>query len=162
MPYLIDGHNLIPKLPGVSLSDVDDEDRLIEILQEFARHKPGKRIEVYFDRRAPGAERSRTFGNIRAHFIAPPSDADTAIIARLKKLGGSARTWTVVSSDRKVQAAAREAGARVLRAEEFTRQIREAKAPSAEPSPLPSQKTQVNLTPEEVDEWEALFRRREQ
>ncbi len=161
MPYLIDGHNLIPKLPGVSLSDIDDEKRLIEILQEFARHKPGKRIEVYFDRRAPGARRTHTFGNIRAHFIAPPADADAAIISRLKKLGGAARTWTVVSSDRRVQAAAREAGARVLQAEEFTRQIRAANS-ATRSSPLPSQKTQANLSPEEIDEWEALFRRRRQ
>ena len=37
MPYLIDGHNLIPKVAGLSLKAVDDEMQLIELLQEFCR-----------------------------------------------------------------------------------------------------------------------------
>jgi hypothetical protein len=36
MPYLIDGHNLIPKL-GLRLDSMDDEQELIAILQEYAR-----------------------------------------------------------------------------------------------------------------------------
>ena len=36
MPYLIDGHNLIPKL-GLRLESLDDEMELIAILQEFCR-----------------------------------------------------------------------------------------------------------------------------
>ena len=36
MPYLIDGHNLIPKL-GLRLDSVDDEMELVAILQEFCR-----------------------------------------------------------------------------------------------------------------------------
>ena len=36
MPYLIDGHNLIPKL-GLRLDSMDDEMELIAILQEFCR-----------------------------------------------------------------------------------------------------------------------------
>jgi hypothetical protein len=39
MPYLIDGHNLIPKIPGMNLGDVDDETQLIEMLQEFCRRR---------------------------------------------------------------------------------------------------------------------------
>ena len=31
MPYLIDGHNLIPKM-GLKLADLDDEMQLIELL----------------------------------------------------------------------------------------------------------------------------------
>ena len=47
MPYLIDGHNLIPKL-GLRLDSVDDEMELVAILQEFARLERSQ-IEVYFD-----------------------------------------------------------------------------------------------------------------
>lgn len=36
MPYLIDGHNLIPKI-GLRLSEPDDELELIRLLQDFAR-----------------------------------------------------------------------------------------------------------------------------
>ena len=37
MPYLIDGHNLIPKVRGLSLQSMDDEMELVELLQEFCR-----------------------------------------------------------------------------------------------------------------------------
>ena len=43
MPYLIDGHNLIPK-SGIRLEAVDDELELIAALQDFARREPGARI----------------------------------------------------------------------------------------------------------------------
>ena len=49
MPYLIDGHNLIPKF-GLRLDSVNDEMELVSILQEFARLKRQK-VEVYFDER---------------------------------------------------------------------------------------------------------------
>lgn len=34
---LIDGHNLIPKIHGLSLKMLDDEMELIQILSEYAR-----------------------------------------------------------------------------------------------------------------------------
>jgi len=34
---IIDGHNLVPKIPGLHLKDEDDEVRLIELLQEYCR-----------------------------------------------------------------------------------------------------------------------------
>jgi hypothetical protein len=48
MPYLIDGHNLIPKL-GLRLDSMDDEQELVVILQEYARLERKKQVEVYFD-----------------------------------------------------------------------------------------------------------------
>ena len=39
MGYLIDGHNLIPKIPGMSLRMEDDEQELIQLLQDFSRYK---------------------------------------------------------------------------------------------------------------------------
>ncbi len=35
--YIIDGHNLIPKLPGRSLRELDDEMALVGLLQTFGR-----------------------------------------------------------------------------------------------------------------------------
>jgi uncharacterized protein len=116
MPYLIDGHNLIPKVAGLSLKAMDDEIQLIELLQEFCRIR-GKQVEVYFDNSPPGQPQSRLFGPVTARFIREGRTADDAIAARLKRLGRSARNWTVVSSDRAVQAGAREAQAQVLSSE---------------------------------------------
>src|SRR5262245_2786427 len=104
MPYLIDGHNLIPKL-GLRLDSIDDEMELIAILQEFHRlkHTSAGQVEVYFDAAPTSQARIRKLGAITAHFVRLGTSADNAIRNRLKKLGRSARNWTVVSSDRQVQ-----------------------------------------------------------
>ena len=59
MPYLIDGHNLIPRIPGLSLKDLDDETALIQILQRFAARQ-GSRVDVFFDRAPPGQADSKS------------------------------------------------------------------------------------------------------
>ncbi len=47
MPYLIDGHNLIGKVPNLRQNDPEDEKQLVELLQEFCQ-RTGKHVEVYF------------------------------------------------------------------------------------------------------------------
>ncbi len=114
MPYLIDGHNLIPKIPGLSLQAEDDEQQLITLLLEFCRLQR-KQVEVYFDNAPPGGVRARNFGNVIARFVRQGSTADQAIRQRLERLGRAARNWTVVSSDLAVQTEARGiSGARAL------------------------------------------------
>ena len=48
MPILIDGHNLIGRLPGISLADADDEQALVRLLLSY-RARTGKAITVVFD-----------------------------------------------------------------------------------------------------------------
>ncbi len=152
MPFLIDGHNLIPHVPGLSLQHIDDEVQLIQRLQ--AHHqRSGKKIEVYFDNAPAGYQRTQRFGSVTAHFVRRGSSADEAIRGRLQKLGRAARTWTVVSSDRQVQAAARAALANVVSSENFAVGL----ADQAETPPDPGTRAQVDLSPEEVDEWLRLF-----
>src|SRR5512134_3531141 len=117
MPYLIDGHNLIPKL-GLRLDTIDDEMELIAILQEFCRLER-KQAEVFFDG-APAAQAgTRKQGAVTAHFVRLGDTADNAIRNRLKKLGRSAQNWTIVSSDRQVQAEAHAAHAEVVSSDAF-------------------------------------------
>ena len=52
MPILIDGHNLIGRLPAISLQDPDDEEKLARMLSSY-RARTGKSITVVFD---PGGE----------------------------------------------------------------------------------------------------------
>ncbi len=122
MPLIIDGHNLIAKLPHLDLAEVDDETRLIELLQEYCRVKR-KQAEVYFDSGAPGQPRARILGNVTVHFARQGRTADQAICARLRRLAGEARNWDVVSSDHEVQAAARAARARVIPSETFAQRL---------------------------------------
>ncbi len=150
MPYIIDGHNLIPRV-GLRLDALDDEMALIEILREFCRVKK-KRVEVYFDGAPPGQNRTRKFGYVTAHFVRKGRTADDAIHARLRKMGKAARNWTVVSSDREVLFSAKSARAKEVNSDEFARQIEEAKFITFN-NPAEEKK----LSPQEVDQWMELF-----
>jgi predicted RNA-binding protein with PIN domain len=150
MPYLVDGHNLIPKV-GLRLDSFDDELELVAILQEFARlHR--RQVEVYFDG-APAAQAgTRSLGTVKAHFVRAETTADDAIARRLKKLGRAAKNWTVVSSDRQVQANARAAHAEVLSSEEFARLLQETpRGGSSKPA------ADRKVSQSEVDEWLRIF-----
>ena len=118
MPYIIDGHNLIPKLPGMHLDMVDDEMQLVELLQDFCRQRR-KQVDVYFDNAPAGGLKVQKYGAVTAHFTRSGIPADEAIRARLGRLGRESRNWTVVSSDRAVQAYARSAKAQIISSEIF-------------------------------------------
>jgi hypothetical protein len=150
MPYLIDGHNLIPKV-GLRLDSFDDELELVDLLREFSRlHR--RQVEVYFDGAPAGQAGTRGMGTVKATFVRAGTTADAAIARRLKKLGRAAKNWTVVSSDRQVQADAREARAEVLSSEGFARLLQQ--TPRVENS-KPAQDRKVS--PAEVDEWLKIF-----
>lgn len=153
MPYLIDGHNLIPKL-GLHLEDPDDELELIRLLQDFARVRR-QSVEVYFDGAPAGQAGERKFGAVKAHFVRRGGTADSAIHKRLEALGGSAKNWVVVSSDHEVQSAARMSRARVAASEEFVRMLREALTSST------SSTDDKKLSAGEVEEWLKIFGKKE-
>ena len=152
MPYIIDGHNLIPKIPGLSLQDIEDEIQLVKMLQEFCRINR-KRVEVFFDNAPPGQPVARNYGSVVARFVREGGTADQAIHSQLKRLGGEARNWTVVSSDREVQVNARNLRSKVISSEVFAQQLMEVLGESAE-SPLDSQS---ELSPQEVEKWMQIF-----
>ena len=148
MPYLIDGHNLIPKL-GLRLAEPDDEMELARILQEFARKKR-QQVEVYFDGAPPASAGTRKLGTVTGHFVSRGQSADSAMRARLISMGRSAKNWTVVSSDREVQTAARVNEAKFISSEEFVKLLRTALSNST--------KTEDRkISSQEVEEWLKLF-----
>lgn len=154
MPYLIDGHNLIPKL-GLRLDSIDDEMELVAILQEFCRSSR-RQVEVYFDGAPAPQAGTRKYVAVTAHFVRLGSSADEAIRKRLKRLGKSAKNWTVVTSDRQVQAEARAAQAQVISSDTFAgtlKQARNSASKRADPRELSSS---------ELEEWLKIFRERRQ
>jgi predicted RNA-binding protein with PIN domain len=150
MPYLVDGHNLIPKV-GLRLDSFDDELELVAILQEFARlHR--RQVEVYFDGAPADQAGTRSLGTVKAHFVRAGTTADAAIARRLKKMRRAAKNWTVVSSDRQVQAEAHTSHAEVLSSEEFARMLQETpRIDSAKPA------ADQKVSSAEVDEWLKIF-----
>ncbi len=152
MPYLIDGHNLIPKL-GLRLDSPDDEMQLVGVLQEFCRLQR-RDAEVYFDGAPVGQDRTQKFGIVTAHFVRLGTTADSAIKIRLGKMGRAARNWVVVSSDHAVQNSARTVHADVISSNKFAELLKKA-------SPLQSKlDTESKLSSEEVEEWLKLFGRK--
>lgn len=160
MPFLIDGHNLIPKL-GLDINSFDDEDELVMRLNEYCRLSRKGNIEVYFDNAPPGVPESRKVGLVTAHFVRRPLIADEAIRLRLKKFGRAARNWSVVSSDRRVQAEARAAGATVISSDEFAATVIDTLrvGPPPQAHPQPGAKP-GGMSERELNEWLALFNER--
>ena len=152
MPYLIDGHNLIPKL-GLRLDSIDDEMELIAVLQEFCRLER-RQVEVFFDGAPPTQAGTRKLGSVTAQFVRLGSTADNAIRNRLKQLRKSAKNWTVVSSDRQVQAEAHAAGAEVISSDAFAGMLKQAHDSAPKPG------NERKLSPREVDDWLNLFEQR--
>lgn len=152
MPYLIDGHNLIPKI-GLRLASMDDEMELVAILKEFCRLERRKQVEVYFDGAPAPQAGSRKMGAVTAHFVPLGTTADDAIRRRLKRMGKSAKNWTVVSSDRQVQADARAAGADIISSDAFARQMKKAR------DTVPKSAGDRELSKQEVEDWLSLFKK---
>jgi predicted RNA-binding protein with PIN domain len=150
MPYLIDGHNLIPKL-GLRLDSMDDEMELIVILQEFCRLEH-KQVEVYFDGAPTPHAGTRKLGTVTAHFVPLGTTADNAIRKRLKKMGKSAKNWAIVTSDRQVQTEARAARAEIISSDAFAKQLKQARDSAPKPS------NDRKLSSQEVDDWLNFFR----
>jgi len=152
MPYLIDGHNLIPKL-GLHLDSVDDEMELTTILQEFCRLER-KQVEVFFDGAPTPHAGTRKLGAVTAHFVRLGATADNAIRDRVKSLGKSARNWTVVSSDRQVQAEARAAQAEVISSDSFAGLLKRTRNSATKST------DERKLSKQEVEDWLKLFEER--
>jgi predicted RNA-binding protein with PIN domain len=148
MPYVIDGHNLIGRFPGIELEDPEDERKLLEVLEIFARFSRHK-VVVFFDRGMPGAGPQFQAGRmLTAHFVLPPRKADDAIFDFLRG-HKDARGYTVVSSDSEVCTRARRAGAKVVASEEYARRVRALvrKREKEKPSEKPA----------DIEEWLRLF-----
>jgi predicted RNA-binding protein with PIN domain len=154
MNYLIDGHNLIAHIPNLDLSMPDDEEQLIAMLSRYGEYERGK-FEVYFDGAPVGQAGRSSRGRVLAYFVPESTTADEAIKKRLIRLGKSARSWTVVTSDHAVQAAAREMHAQVTKSEDFSRLL----LPTVYIAPGVGQDSSDQpLSPDEVEEWIKLFK----
>jgi hypothetical protein len=156
MIYLIDGHNLIPKVPGLALGQVDVETLLLERLQVFARVRR-KQVEVFFDGAPPGQSGKRKAGTITVHFVRLGRTADESIVARLDQMKAAAQNALVITSDRRVQTEARNRHAQVIPSEQFAGQLQEAQLEAQFAA-----KNEPKLPGEgELKEWLRLFGEKE-
>jgi predicted RNA-binding protein with PIN domain len=153
VPILIDGHNLIGRLPMLSLQDPGDEEELVRLLKSY-RARTGKAITVVFD---PGGAfalpQSRSHSGIQVVFAPHGSSADAVIIHRIQTCRDPHR-WSVVTSDQELAETVARQGARVRSAEEFAAQL-------CTPQDGSPEWKDRSPSPAEVKDWLDLFEGRD-
>ena len=154
MPFLIDGHNLIGRLPDINFDDPDDEARLVMRLRSYSA-RTGKRVTVAFDRGLPGERSALSGGGVEVIFASVGYNTADSILRERVRRARDPRGLTVVTSDHEVIAAARARGARVMRSEKFAPQL-------SVPFPADDGKKDVHLSAKEVEEWLDIFEHRDQ
>ena len=133
MPILIDGHNLIGRLPTLSLEDPHDEEKLVRLLSSY-RAGTRKSITVVF---------------------APHNNSADAVIARRVGASRNPGGWLVVTSDHELAEKVARQGARVQSAESFALQLSQSPEAGSDWKDSP-------LSPDEVESWLGLFEGRAQ
>lgn len=149
MAILIDGHNLIGKMPDLRLDDPDDEEKLLLRLRAY-RARTAKRLVVYFD---PGisyqSPARQSKGGISIRQAGTGQRADGLMIRDLRR-HHNPRELTVVTSDRAIQRVARQHNARVIDSATFAAELSR-----------PPEKDEISDTPpfteEEIQEWLLIF-----
>lgn len=151
---VIDGHNLIPKVPGIRLSDPDDENKLIHMVGEYCRLSR-TRADLFFDGAPAGSGTRSKHGLVNVHHVKVGHTADDAIIRHLRKEGANARSILVVSSDNRVKAESRALRAEVMNSEQFAQtMLNTLNSPTVSES-----KRELPPSSEEVDEMLDLMSR---
>jgi len=119
MRWLVDGYNVVrrdPELKAREAESLEAGRRALLHLLARARLAPQDDFTVVFDGARLSGGTPTAAGRIRVVFSRPPSTADDELMRLSRQLRNGA---VVVSSDRKVQDAARRAGSAVLTAEQF-------------------------------------------
>jgi hypothetical protein len=147
VPYLIDGHNLIGYIPGLSLDDPHDEAKLVERLKSYSA-RTGKRITVIFDSGLPGGpSRDLSTYSVRVVFAHGGTTADAIILERIHETRDPGN-WTVISADHELVDAARRRRMSVLSPAEFAALL---------VGPPASKERDPRLTPDEINDWLRIF-----
>ena len=154
MPYLIDGHNLIAQMPGMTLADPDDEVQLVLRLRQFAARKKQK-ITVVFDHGVPGGWSSKlSTGPVKVIFAGSHSNADRIIMERIRE----AKTPThikLVPSDGEIRRAGQARRVEVIPSQEFAATLTQP-PPS---QPRRDERENIKLSKDEVKEWLRVFKK---
>lgn len=149
MVVLIDGHNLIARLPGLRLDDPEDEEKLLLRLRAY-RARTGRQLIVYFD---PGvayqSSTRRSTGGISIRQAGTGRRADELIIRDLRSHRNPGEL-TVVTSDHAIQRVARQLKAQVIDSTTFAAELNRPPEKGATVESPP-------LSEEEVQEWLAIF-----
>ncbi len=154
MHYLVDGHNLIGQMPGLELSDPDDEAKLVDLLGRWTLRVPRHHVTVVFDGGVYGHPHRLGSSRVRVIFAHPPRSADSVLEDLLKQANGQGKT-ALVSDDRAIKSVAADRGVSVVACRVFAEQLLEPRAPRAKPARRV--RPEPKLPGREVDAWLERF-----
>ena len=148
MPLLIDGHNLIGRMPDIHLDDPDDEAKLVSRLRAYSA-RTRKRVTVVFDHGLPGGRSNELSGGGVAVIFASTGRQADGIIRERTRRARDPRGLTVVTSDQDIIRTAQARGARVMRSGDFAAQLDIGRSARVDED--------VHLSKDEVEDWLKLF-----
>jgi YacP-like NYN domain len=142
MPILLDGNNLLHRMPESQRSRAHVRKQVLEITR-----RESMSVTVVFDGPPPaGAPVRESLGNATVLY-AGPRTADDVIIGMLPG-GAGAKQFSVVTDDRGLAHRARECGAHVRRLAEWQGRKKQKPRPS---------RFESKLSSHDVADWEAFF-----
>ena len=155
MPVIVDGYNLLR-----SIQKTDEqfqtlaEAGLCRILSEYLKRIRDHGHIVFDGIGPPDKSNLGGFGNLEVYFSGPDTDADSVIEQKI--LDNSApKSLVIVSTDRRLRAAAGKRKAVSFRSELFFQEVIR-QLDRKKPTPEPKQKRQ-GLTDSETETWMDLF-----
>ncbi|WP_420627331.1 NYN domain-containing protein [Candidatus Leptofilum sp.] len=156
MHYLIDGHNLIAKLPDIDLSDPDDEIQLILKLRQWTAVSIKRVVTVYFDGGIPGGHNvNLSNSQVKVIFVSKGKTADSLIIARINRVNNPPE-YRLVSSDQEIINAAKKRKMPHIRSEQFAHRLNGDKEEHILPGPTVTDDDPI-ISDAEVEQWLDLF-----
>jgi predicted RNA-binding protein with PIN domain len=159
MHYLIDGHNLIAKIPDIWLGEARDEFELALRLKSWASANRKRRVTVLFDKGMPGGM-ARMLSNRDVTIIFAPQGqtADALLIARIKQVKHPP-AYTLVSSDQEIIAAANKRKMGHIRSEDFVGELGydERLIVHSEPEAAAEKPDVDSQSESEIAEWLDIF-----
>ncbi len=157
MNYLIDGHNLIARTPGLSLSDPDDEAKLVRLLRRWTAADSRRKVTVIFDAGLPAGEAKHlSGGGVKAVFAPNNSSADAVIIRRIEAIGNPPE-YVIVTSDNAVAAAATRRRIAVQPSETFAANMMSDRRFGGSDNAESKRPEAPAMNPDEMQEWLSIF-----
>jgi predicted RNA-binding protein with PIN domain len=160
---IIDGYNLLHAAGWAQSRYAAGEleacrTRLLKFLAERLSSDEAVRTTVVFDARHPpvAAPRFLSHGLLRVLFASPHGDADR-MIEELLENSASPRTITLISSDRRLQVAARNEKATSISSQDFLESLRSRKSAVAEQQRELAEKPDRVTNASELDFWLRVF-----
>ncbi len=159
MHYLIDGHNLIGRMPDIDLADPNDEVKLVLKLRGWAAAQRQRKLTIFFDGGLPGGRSQRmSSSNVKVIFAPAGKTADLLIINQIKRVKNPAE-FILISSDQQIIRAAQARSMKFWRSESFVKRLSQEQSEryAAPEEESPATAVDPTISASDVAEFMELF-----